>query len=79
MKKQTILMLAAFDLFALKINEKPIKSVHQALKMHTTMYKIKRTGATTGPLKSSSGVLAPQSRPWRNSKNGSRCLRLSWR
>lgn len=37
MKKQTILMLAAVDLFALKINEKPIKSVHQALKMHTTI------------------------------------------
>ena len=77
MKKQTILMLAAFDLFALKISEKPIKSVHQALKMHTTMYIIIRTGVTTGPLKSSAGVPESLLRPWRNSKNGSRCLRLS--
>ena len=77
MKKQTILMLAAVDRFAAKISETPIKSVHQALKMHTTMYKIIQTGATTGPLKSSTGVPEPLSRPWRNSNNGSRCVRLS--
>ena len=78
MKKQPILMLAAVDRFAAKISETPIKSVHQALKMHTTVYKIIRTGATTGPLKSSTGVLEPLSTPWRDSNNGIKCLRLSW-